>query len=139
MRVYREEHVIESNGELDIIDLTGMVMETVSRSGIKNGIVNIFSPCSTCAITILEYEDGLLSDIKVILDKIAPSKMEYKHNYRWGDDNGHSHIRASLIKPSITFPVINGELYHGTWQQIIFIELDVRPRTRRVIISVLGE
>jgi secondary thiamine-phosphate synthase enzyme len=139
MNVYREEFNVDTRGEVDIIDLTNKVREIVRRSGIKEGIVNVFSPGSTCAISTIEHEPGLLKDLHNILERIAPRDLEYEHHKRWGDYNGHSHVRATLIKSGFTAPVSDGEIILGTWQQIVFIELDVRPRNRRIIVSVIGE
>lgn len=139
MKVFNKILSFKTRGELDIIDLTSKIEDIVRESGIKNGIVNVFSVGSTCAISIMEYEPGLMKDLNNILDRIAPKDIEYEHHKRWGDYNGHSHIRATLLKSSLTLPVINGELIHGTWQQIIFVELDIRPRDRRVVVSIIGE
>ncbi len=139
MKIYHKEIRFETRGELDVVDLTGKVENIVNESKVKNGLVNVFSIGSTAAISILEYEPGLKNDLKNILDRIVPKDMEYEHHLRWGDYNGHSHIRASLIKSSLTVPLVNGSLVLGTWQQIIFIELDVRPRNRRVMVTVMGE
>jgi len=138
MPVYREEFYINTKGEVDMIDLTSTVQEIVRRSGIKDGLVNVFCPGSTCAISTIEYEPGLLRDFPAFLERIIPKNIEYEHHKRWGDYNGHSHVRATLLKSSFTAPVINGNVLLGTWQQIVFIELDVRPRRRRIIVSVLG-
>ena len=139
MKVYREIFTIETNGENHIIDLTNRIREVVRRSSVREGLVNIFSPGSTCAISTIEYEPGLLKDFPRILERIAPKDIEYEHHKRWGDFNGHSHVRATLIKSSFTAPVSLGDVILGTWQQIVFIELDVRPRTRKIIVSVIGE
>jgi len=139
MTVYREELYIDTKGEVDIIDLTNMVEDIVKRSGVKEGLANIFSPGSTCAISTIEYEPGLLKDLPTILERIAPKNMEYEHHKRWGDFNGHSHVRATLIKPSFIAPIADSEVVLGTWQQIVFIELDVRPRSRRIIVTIVGE
>ena len=139
MTVYREEFNIDTRGEVDIIDLTNKIRDIVRRSGVEEGIVNVFSPGSTCAISIIEYEPGLLKDLPKILERIAPRGLEYEHYKRQGDYNGHSHVRATLIKPSFTAPVSGGEVILGTWQQIVFIDLDVRPRKRRIIVSIIGE
>ncbi|PCN50911.1 secondary thiamine-phosphate synthase enzyme [Candidatus Geothermarchaeota archaeon ex4572_27] len=138
MAVYREEFYIETRGEADMIDITDKVREIVRRSGIKDGIVNVFCPGSTCAVSTIEYEPGLLKDFPRILERIAPRDIEYEHHKRWGDYNGHSHVRSALIKPSFTAPVVDGDVLLGTWQQITFIELDVRPRRRRIVVSVVG-
>ncbi|MHA1616369.1 MAG: secondary thiamine-phosphate synthase enzyme YjbQ [Candidatus Njordarchaeales archaeon] len=137
--IYREVLEFNTKGENDFIDITHLVEEVVERSRIKSGLVNIFVPGSTGAITTMEYEPGLKKDLAKILAKIAPADIEYEHHKRWGDDNGRSHVKASIIGPSLTVPIENRRLLLGTWQQIVFLELDTRPRKRRVIVTVMGE
>lgn len=139
MRVYQEEIVVKSRGETDIIDISGRVGEVVSRSGIRTGTAHVFVVGSTAAITTIEYEPGLKEDLPAALERIAPKNAEYRHHLRWGDYNGHSHVRASILGPSLTVPVKDGEPVLGTWQQVILVELDVRPRTRRIVVTVTGE
>lgn len=139
MPVFFGEITLNTKGENDYIDITREVERIVKKSGIKNGIVNVFIPGSTGAITTIEYEPGLKKDLAMALERVAPSNIEYEHHKRWGDDNGRSHVRASIIGPSVTLPVRNGEVIHGTWQQIVFLELDTRPRHRRIIVTVIGE
>ncbi len=136
--IYREEIRLETEHEMQIIDITHRVEEVVKRSGIKDGIVNVFVPGSTGAITTIEYEPGLLHDLPAALERIAPSNAYYKHEERWHDGNGRSHVKASLIGASLCIPVQNGSLILGTWQQIVFIECDVRARHRHLIITVMG-
>lgn len=121
------------------MDITGEVQAKVRESGIKEGIAVVFAIGSTCAISTIEYEPGLKKDLPEILEKLIPSRVGYHHNGTWGDGNGHSHLRATLLGPSLTVPVSGGDLVLGTWQQIVFIELDIRPRSRRVFIQILGE
>ncbi|MBC7128961.1 MAG: YjbQ family protein [Thermoplasmatales archaeon] len=123
----------------EIIDITAEVQKIVEKSGIKDGIACIFCPGSTGAITTIEYEDGLIYDLKNAMERIAPKNAYYKHEERWHDGNGHSHIRASIIGASLSLPVENGEVMLGTWQQIVFIECDVRNRERKIIVHVFGE
>jgi secondary thiamine-phosphate synthase enzyme len=130
---------LNTQGEGDIIDITGTVSQAVSESGINNGVVTVFVPGATGALTTIEYEPGLLIDLPTILERIVPKNLVYEHEKRWHDGNGHSHVRASLIGPSITIPVIKGRLTLGTWQQIVFLELDVRNRNRRLIMQTIGE
>ena len=130
---------INTKGEGDILDITGDVAETVVESKLRNGIVTIFIPGATGALTTIEYESGLLKDLPNILERIAPKKLLYEHEKRWHDGNGHSHVRASIIGPSITVPFVNGRLTLGTWQQIIFMELDVRRRDRNLVLQIIGE
>lgn len=139
MIVVETELGIRTRGELDIVDITGEIEKIVSKTGIKNGIANVFVPGSTGAVTTIEYEPGLLKDLPNALERIAPRDAEYEHEKTWHDGNGHSHVRASVIGPSITIPIRDGALRLGAWQQVVFIELDVRPRTRRLVVTCLGE
>ena len=139
MAVYNSEINIKSKGENDIIDITEHVQKVVSESKLKEGICLVFVPGSTGSITTIEYEPGLKKDLPRILQKIAPKGEHYDHHETWHDDNGHSHIRASLIGPSITLPIKEGKIIHGTWQQIVFIELDTSPRKRNIIVQIVGE
>jgi len=129
----------DTQGDTDIIDVTSRVAGIVASSSIIDGTVLAFAPGSTAAITTFEYEPGLVSDLREALDRLVPPDMYYKHHEKWLDGNGHSHIRASLLGQSKSFPVIKGNILLGTWQQIIFIDLDNRPRSRRVIVQVCGE
>ena len=126
-------------GNADIIDITPQVSESIASARFSDGIVCIFAPGATGAITTIEYEPGAVSDLKRTLEHIAPSDIEYEHNRRWGDGNGHSHIRAALLGPSLSVPVTDGHLMLGTWQQIIFIDLDNRARSRELIVQMVGE
>lgn len=137
--VVETEFEIETRGELDIVDITGKVERLVSKTGIRNGIVNVFVPGSTGALTTIEYEPGLLKDLPNALERIAPKNARYEHEEMWHDGNGHSHVRASIIGPSITVPIKDGSLRLGSWQQLVFVELDIRPRRRRLIVTCLGE
>jgi secondary thiamine-phosphate synthase enzyme len=130
---------LDTQGDTDIIDVTSRVAGIVASSGIKDGIVLVFAPGSTAAITTLEYEPGLVFDLQEALQRLVPRDMYYKHHERWHDGNGHSHIRASLLGQSKSFPVINGDILLGTWQQIVFIDMDNRPRSRKVVVQVCGE
>ncbi|WP_394356914.1 secondary thiamine-phosphate synthase enzyme YjbQ [Candidatus Methanocrinis natronophilus] len=120
-------------------DLTGKVAAAVERSGLSAGAVVVFASGATGAVTTIEYEPGLVEDMKAALERMAPRDIEYAHNRRWGDGNGHSHIRASIIGPSLTVPFSDGKLMLGTWQQIVFIDLDTSPRHRRVVFQIIGE
>ncbi len=123
----------------DVVDLTGKVEAEVRESGLKAGIVVVFVPGATGAVTTIEHEPGLVRDIRAALERLAPEGVEYAHDRRWGDGNGYSHIRASLLGPSLTVPFSGGKIMLGTWQQIVFLELDNRPRDRRIILQILGE
>jgi secondary thiamine-phosphate synthase enzyme len=139
MGVHSKNIMIGTKGEVQIVDITGQVESAVSESGLKSGIACVFTPGSTCAVTTTEYELGLLHDIPEALEKLAPRNKEYRHNEKWGDGNGHSHVRASLIGSSITIPFDGGRLNLGTWQQIVFLELDNRPRQREILVKVIGD
>ena len=139
MSVYYDELNIKTKGEVDIVDITSDVQKIVSKSKIKDGIVCVFVLGSTGSITTVEYEPGLMQDLPAALEKIAPKNIYYKHHETWHDDNGHSHVRASLMGPSKSFPIKNGKLLHGTWQQLVFIEFDTRPRNRNIIVQIIGE
>ena len=129
----------DTKGNADIVDITDDVTVAVNGSGIQDGIVTVFAPGSTMAVTTLEYEPGLVFDLTQALERIAPQEMTYQHNERWHDGNGHSHVRASLLGQSETFPIIKGNVALGTWQQIICIDLDNRPRSRKLIVQIVGE
>jgi secondary thiamine-phosphate synthase enzyme len=137
--VVETELGVKTKGELDIVNITGEIEKIVSKTGIKNGIANVFVPGSTGAVTTIEYEPGLLKDLPNALERLAPRHAVYEHEKAWHDGNGHSHVRASIIGPSITIPIRDGALRLGTWQQVVFVELEVRPRTRRLVVTCLGE
>ena len=139
MSVYTGELNITTNGEVEIIDITNDLQKQVSKSKIKDGILCVFVPGSTGTITTIEYEPGLMKDLPNALEKIAPKKQYYSHHETWHDDNGHSHVRASIMGPGISIPVIKGKIVHGTWQQFVFVELDTSPRNRKLIIQIVGE
>ncbi len=139
MTVKTKQLSIHTKGEGDILDVTGAVAEAVVETRLKNGIVTVFVPGSTGALTTIEYEPGLLKDFPNMLERVAPKNLVYEHEKRWHDGNGHSHVRASLVGPSLTVPFANGRLTLGTWQQIIFMELDVRSRVRNLILQIIGE
>lgn len=130
---------LTSSGENDIIDITTEADQVIRASRLRDGIVTIFVSGSTAAVTTIEYEPGLMKDFPKMLDRLVPSRIEYEHNNTWHDGNGHSHIRASLIGPSLTIPFKDRALMLGTWQQIALIEMDTRPRERNVILQVIGE
>jgi len=139
MGIFYDEIKIKTKGEVDIIDITNEIQNVIEKSNINNGIVCIFVPGSTGTITTIEYEPGLMKDLPRTLQKIIPKGEHYDHHETWHDDNGHSHVRASLMGPSITVPIKNGNLLHGTWQQIVFVELDTRPRNRNIAVQLIGE
>ncbi|WP_297550605.1 secondary thiamine-phosphate synthase enzyme YjbQ [Thermococcus sp.] len=137
MAVFTEELRFSTRGEIDLVDITAEVERVVEESGIENGHVLVFVPGATGAIVTIEHESGLLEDFKRILRELVPKGRGYLHDRI--DDNAHSHLRATLLGASECFPVVDGKLIRGTWQQIFFVELDVRPRHRRVIVQVVGE
>ncbi|MEA1985809.1 MAG: secondary thiamine-phosphate synthase enzyme YjbQ [Euryarchaeota archaeon] len=139
MSVYTQDLRYETRGNTDILDISRDVRSVVDASGIKNGIVVVFAPGSTVGITTIEYEPGLVYDLTQALQRIAPEDIDYHHNERWHDGNGHSHVRASLLGQSETFPIVHGDIVLGTWQQIICIDLDNRPRSRTLVVQVVGD
>jgi len=130
---------IHTKGFCDIIDITPQVRSLLKQSSITDGLVTVFCPGSTGAITTIEYESGVLQDLKRALEKIAPPDIPYKHDERWGDGNGFSHVRAALMKPSLSVPVVSGKTTLGTWQQIVFLDFDNRERQREIIVQIMGE
>jgi len=139
MAVITKQIKISSKSENDIIDITKKVADAISESGITNGIITIFVSGSTGAITTIEYEPGLVKDLPDLLSRIAPDDINYEHEEMWHDGNGRSHVKASLVGPSLTIPFSDGALLLGTWQQIIFLELDTRARTRTLVLQIIGE
>jgi len=139
MKIYVSEIEIATRGNTDVVDITGKVAEIIRSTDIEMGICLLFTPSSTSGLTTIEYESGCLQDLKRVFEKIAPTTDDYAHNARWGDGNGHSHVRAALLGASVTIPIENHQLMLGTWQQIILVDFDIRPRRRRLKIQVLGE
>ena len=139
MPAYNDNITISSKGENDIIDITEDVQKVISRSGLKEGICLIFVAGSTGTLSTMEYENGLKQDFPRILAMIAPKDQEYKHHLTWHDDNGRSHVKATLMGASLTVPFQNRKIIHGTWQQLVFIELDTQPRRREIIVQLVGE
>lgn len=127
-----------TKGKTDIIDLTGKLQKIVRATRVSNGLVNIFVPGATGAVTTIEYENGLIDDFREFLERLVPEDADYKHNLSHAARNGHSHVRASLLGPSLTVPVRNGEAVLGVWQQFVFIEMDNRPRQRALMVTVMG-
>ena len=136
---FSETISISTKGFGDILDITDRVDAAIGRSTIENGLVTVFCPGSTGAVTTIEYEAGVLRDLQKAIEKIAPSNIPYEHDRRWGDGNGFSHVRAALMKPSLTIPMVKGKLALGTWQQIVFIDFDNRKRERNLIVQMVGE
>ncbi len=139
MTVVTKEISIETQADCEMVDITAQVEHAVEESKLKNGIVTVFCTGSTGAVSTMEFEPGLQKDIKDALEVIAPAKKHYKHHETWGCDNGRSHVRATIIGPSLTVPFTNKKLALGTWQQIVFIELDTRGRDRKILVQIVGE
>lgn len=139
MKIVSDEIKIDTRGEGDIIDLTDSLSEILGKTGLKNGLLTVFIPGSTAALTTIEYEPGLRKDLPATLERLAPRNLPYEHDKTWHDGNGHSHIRASIIGPSLSIPFRNSRLTLGTWQQAVLVEMDIRSRSRRLIIQIMGE
>ena len=137
--VFSDTISLSTKGFSDMIDMTDHVLSVIDHSKIENGLVTVFCPGSTGAVTTIEYESGALRDLQKAIEKIIPSNVSYEHDRRWGDGNGFSHVRAALMKPSLTIPLIQGGLALGTWQQIVFIDFDNRKRSRNILVHVIGE
>jgi len=130
---------IETQGDADIQDITEAVGAVLYESEFSNGVMTIFCPSSTSALTTIEYESGCISDLRRLFDELVDPDRHYAHNARWGDGNGHSHVRAALLGPSFTVPFVQNRLTLGTWQQIIYIDFDNRPRRRELVVQIIGE
>jgi secondary thiamine-phosphate synthase enzyme len=130
---------LSTEGEDDVIDITGEVQRVVDESGVDDGVTVVFVPGSTAVVTTIEYEPGLAKDFPDMLARVAPEDIEYEHEKAWHDGNGRSHVKASLVGPSLAVPFEDGSLTLGTWQQIVLVELDTRPRQREVVVQVMGE
>jgi len=137
--VLTREITLQTNGNGDIIDITRDVAEEVAAAGIAAGTVTVFIAGATAGITTVEYEPGLVEDLGNLWERIAPENIPYAHDRRWHDGNGHSHVRASLLGPSLTVPFAGGSLLLGTWQQIIVVDFDNRARSRRVLLQIMGD
>jgi len=138
--VKTEKIQLRTKGNCDVVNITEQVGKVVARAGVSEATVTLFNVGSTAGITTTEYEPGLVNyDIGAAFEKIAPRNARYEHEETWHDDNGHAHVRASLLGPSLSVPVVDGQLTLGTWQQIILVDFDTRPRTRTVICQIIGE
>ncbi len=127
-----------TTGKTDLVDITGEVSQKIRESGIAEGNVLVFVPGSTAALTTIEYESGVVEDLREAIERLAPEGLRYRHDARWGDGNGYSHVRAALLGPSLAIPVIAGKLVLGTWQQVILCDFDNRPRKRQVVVQITG-
>jgi secondary thiamine-phosphate synthase enzyme len=137
--VTTDEITLRTRGHTSMEDITARVQAAVTGSGLDAGIVTLFCPGSTAGLTTIEYESGVVHDLQQVLDEVVPPDRAYQHHLRWGDDNGSAHVRAALIGPSLTVPFVAGRLTLGTWQQIVFIDFDTGPRTRRLVVQILGD
>jgi secondary thiamine-phosphate synthase enzyme len=129
----------QTKGNGQIIDITDQVSHNLQDSGLTNGIITLFTPSSTSGLTTTEYESGAIHDLQQLFDRVAPPDLDYRHNQRWGDGNGHAHARHALLGPSLTIPFVEGQMTLGTWQQIIFVDFDNRPRSRTLILQIMGD
>ena len=139
MSVVTKTFSVKTRGDTDIIDITSQVANALREAELSNGTVTVFIPGSTAGITTTEYEPGLLKDLPAFYEKIIPRGADYQHNLTWGDGNGHSHVRAALVKSFFTIPFVSGKMILGTWQQIILIDFDNRRRQREIVVQIMGE
>jgi secondary thiamine-phosphate synthase enzyme len=130
---------LNTQGGTDILNITGQLIQLVAESGLHSGIVTIFCPSSTSGLTTIEYEPGAVSDLKRLFEELVPAGRAYAHEAAWGDGNGHSHVRAALLGASLTIPLVEKTLTLGTWQEVIYIDFDVRPRQRELVVQMVGE
>jgi len=139
MAVQNQRLYAQTTEKTDIIDITPQVAKQVKESAIENGCVFLFIPGSTAALTTIEFEGGVINDLKKAIDRMAPEDISYEHNERWGDGNGYAHVRAAMIGASLYIPVIEAKMALGTWQQIVLIDFDNRPRERRILVQIRGD
>ncbi len=135
----KDSITLRTKGDTDIIDITNQVKTKVSASGISDGALCLFAAGSTAAVTTIEAERGVINDLKKAIERIAPKDIHYEHDMAWGDGNGHAHVRAAIIGPSLSIPISKGSPLLGTWQQVVLIDFDNRPRKRRVVLHITGE
>jgi secondary thiamine-phosphate synthase enzyme len=139
MSVFSHRERIKTKGECEVRDVTALAENALHASRFRNGILNVFVPGSTAGVTTIEFESGAIQDLRTAIERLAPNNIHYEHDKRWGDGNGYSHVRAALIKPGLAIPFQEGHLVLGTWQQIVLIDFDNRPRTRELIFQLVGE
>jgi secondary thiamine-phosphate synthase enzyme len=139
MTVETHHITLDTTGNGDVRDITSQVQDCLSSSSLRDGIVTVFTPSATSGITSLEFEPGCIKDLQRLFDEILAAEREYHHNARWGDGNGHSHVRAALVKPSLTIPFVESKLTLGTWQSIVLVDFDNRHRHRKLIVQIMGE
>ncbi len=139
MNIITETFEVETKPDLDIVDITHIVSEKIKKSGIKNGIVTVFVSGSTASISTMEFEQNLIKDVGKALERIAPSNTEYEHHKTWGDRNGKSHVRATVMGPGLSVPFNNQQLLLGTWQQLVLLDFDIPARRRKIVVQIMGE
>jgi secondary thiamine-phosphate synthase enzyme len=139
MAVINASISLSTRGNTDTRDITSQVSQALSESGLQQGILTIFCPSSTSGLTTIEFEPGCVADLGRMFEELIPSNRPYQHDNTWGDANGYSHMRAALLKASLTIPFVNGKLTLGTWQQIIYVDFDNRPRQRELVVQIIGE
>lgn len=139
MKVISEKFRVSTEGHTDVVDITKSVSELLAKHKLRTGNATIFVSGSTAGLTTVEYEPGLVRDLPEAFEKIAPTGKSYHHDATWGDNNGYAHVRASLLGPSLTVPFHNGDLLLGTWQQVVLIDFDDRPRERMIVVQLVGE
>lgn len=137
--VVTESISFRTRGNGEVVDVTDQVARKVADSELTDGTITIFSPSATSSLTTMEYESGAVTDLQALFERLVPQNAEYRHNLRWGDGNGHSHARAALFGPSLTVPFVNQRLTLGTWQQIVFLDFDVRPHDRKLVLQIIGD
>jgi secondary thiamine-phosphate synthase enzyme len=139
MTVITSHITLSTRGNADIHEITDRITEAVVQSGLKNGVVTVFCPSSTSAVTTIEYEPGVVNDLRRLFEELIPANIPYQHDEAWHDGNGHSHVRAAFLGPSLTVPFVAQRLTLGTWQQVIYIDFDNRPRKRELVLQIIGE
>jgi len=137
--VIKKRLIFDTKGDTDIINLSPLIEEEIKQIEISDGIISIFEPGATGSVTTIEYEPGLLDDFKKLMNRLVSKEETYSHDRRWGDGNGHSHLRASLLGPGLAVPIANGQMQLGTWQQVVFVDFDNRPRHRTLLLTIIGE
>ncbi|HUI00379.1 MAG TPA: secondary thiamine-phosphate synthase enzyme YjbQ [Nitrososphaerales archaeon] len=130
---------VATKREGEVVDVTAEVRKALEESRLGDGVLTVFVTGSTAGVTTIEFEPGLLKDFPEMMERVAPKGIDYAHHRKWHDHNGHSHVKASLLGPSLSIPFVSGELVLGEWQQVVLVEFDVRPRTRKVVVQVVGE
>jgi secondary thiamine-phosphate synthase enzyme len=139
MKVQTSTIQVKTGGETDIIDITERVKEKVTSAQVTNGSLLLFISGSTAALTTIEAESGVINDLRKAIERIAPRNIPYEHDRRWGDGNGYAHVRSALVGPSLAIPIVNRHLLLGTWQQIVLLDFDNRPRNREIVLQIMGD